>query len=286
MLTYLIALLPVLGWGLMPIIANLKKSNPEEQLLGTSISALFFSVLLFIILKPEISFLSFCVSFISGVFWSIGQLLQFKGIKLSSVSKAMPVSNGTQLTFTTLFAVLIFKEWKTTNMVLIGIMAILIIIIGITITSYQKKHSQITESATLSVYLIISLSSLFLALYVVTNQLFSVSGYTIILPQSIGMLCSAIIIYVFSHKGTINISNISFNFITGLSWSIANLGMFLTTIKLGVATSFSISQACVIVATIGGIFIFKEKKSRVEWIIIISGISLIMLGVTLLSLLK
>ncbi|MFH5672133.1 GRP family sugar transporter, partial [Listeria monocytogenes] len=34
---YLIALLPVLGWGFMPIIANLRKSTPEEQLLGTSI---------------------------------------------------------------------------------------------------------------------------------------------------------------------------------------------------------------------------------------------------------
>lgn len=47
---------------------------------------------------------------------------------------------------------------------------------------------------------------------------------------------------------------------TGLSWSIANLGMFLATAVLGVATSFSISQACVIVATIGGILIFKQKK--------------------------
>ncbi len=52
---------------------------------------------------------------------------------------------------------------------------------------------------------------------------------------------------------------------TGLSWSIANLGMFLATAVLGVATSFSISQACVIVATIGGILIFKQKKSPLEW---------------------
>ncbi|KMY49713.1 GRP family sugar transporter [Peribacillus loiseleuriae] len=286
MLMYLIALLPVLGWGLMPIIANLKKSNPEEQLLGTSISALLFSVVLFIIIKPEISGISFCVSFISGGFWSIGQLLQFTGIRLSSVSKAMPVSNGTQLTFTTLFAVLIFNEWKTVNMMLIGIMAILIIIIGITLTSYQKKQSKITTSPTLSIYLILSFSSLFLSLYVVINQLFSVSGFAIILPQSIGMLCSALLIYKFTHKGPSNIQNISFNFITGFVWSFANLGMFLTSIQLGVATSFSISQACVIVATIGGILIFKEKKQRLEWIIILSGISLIMLGVTLLSLLK
>ncbi|MBA5760492.1 sugar uptake protein, partial [Escherichia coli] len=50
---YLIALLPVLGWGFMPIIANLRKSTPEEQLLGTSISALLFAFILFWILSPE-----------------------------------------------------------------------------------------------------------------------------------------------------------------------------------------------------------------------------------------
>lgn len=65
---YLIALLPVLGWGFMPIIANLRKSTPEEQLLGTSISALLFAFILFWILSPEITVLSFIVSFVSGIF--------------------------------------------------------------------------------------------------------------------------------------------------------------------------------------------------------------------------
>lgn len=61
-------------------------------------------------------------------------------------------------------------------------------------------------------------------------------------------------------KTAISRKNVTFNLMTGLSWSIANLGMFLATAVLGVATSFSISQACVIVATIGGILIFKQKK--------------------------
>ncbi|MFI4757323.1 GRP family sugar transporter, partial [Listeria monocytogenes] len=118
---YLIALLPVLGWGFMPIIANLRKSTPEEQLLGTSISALLFALILFWILSPEITVLSFIVSFISGIFWSFGQLLQFKGIAASSVAKAMPISNGTQLVGATLFAVLVFREWQTVTAVIIGV---------------------------------------------------------------------------------------------------------------------------------------------------------------------
>ncbi|WP_218064897.1 GRP family sugar transporter, partial [Listeria monocytogenes] len=38
--------------------------------------------------------------------------------------------------------------------------------------------------------------------------------------------------------------------------------------------------------TIGGILIFKQKKSPLEWTFILSGILLIMVGVVFLSLLK
>lgn len=56
MLTIIIALLPVMGWGLMPIVANLKKSSPHEQLLGTSISAFIFSTIITLVIHPEITF--------------------------------------------------------------------------------------------------------------------------------------------------------------------------------------------------------------------------------------
>ncbi|EAF1797346.1 sugar uptake protein [Listeria monocytogenes] len=282
---YLIALLPVLGWGFMPIIANLRKSTPEEQLLGTSIGALLFAFILFWILSPEITVLSFIVSFVSGIFWSFGQLLQFKGIAASSVAKAMPISNGTQLVGATLFAVLVFREWQTVTAVIIGVVAVILILIGVVMTGFQKRGNHITESVSYHVYGIVILSSFFLTLYVVTNQLFDVTGFSIILPQAIGMLTCAIGINL-AKKTAISRKNVTFNLMTGLSWSIANLGMFLATAVLGVATSFSISQACVIVATIGGILIFKQKKSPLEWTFILSGILLIMVGVVFLSLLK
>lgn len=285
MFIYFVALLPVLGWGFMPIIANLRKSTPEEQLLGTSISALLFACILFWFVSPEITITSFIVSFVSGIFWSFGQLLQFKGIAASSVAKAMPISNGTQLVGATLFAVLIFHEWQTASAVVIGIFAVLVILVGVVMTGFQKRGNQIKESVSIHVYAIVILSSFFLTLYVVTNQLFHVSGFAIILPQAIGMLTCAIGINL-AKKSAISRKNVAFNLLTGLSWSIANLGMFLATAVLGVATSFSISQACVIVATIGGILIFKQKKSPLEWTFILSGIGLIMGGVVLLSLLK
>ncbi len=80
---------------------------------------------------------------VSGIFWSLGQLMQFKAIQIASVSKVMPISNGSQLTFTTLLAVILFNEWTSFKMLLIGSLSILCIILGILLTNYQTKNLQI-----------------------------------------------------------------------------------------------------------------------------------------------
>ncbi|EQG07360.1 sugar transport family protein [Clostridioides difficile 6057] len=133
---------------------------------------------------------------------------------------------------------------------------------------------------------VVLLSSLFLSLYVVTNQIFLIEGYRIILPQSVGMLITSSIIVKYFSKEIVYRENVLFNLITGILWSIANLGMFITTNTLGVTISFSISQSCVIVATLGGIIFFKEKKNKKEWLAIFIGIILIMSGVFMLSIIK
>lgn len=133
---------------------------------------------------------------------------------------------------------------------------------------------------------VVLLSSLFLSLYVVTNQIFLIEGYRIILPQSVGMLITSSIIVKYFSKEIVSRENVLFNLITGILWSIANLGMFITTNTLGVTISFSISQSCVIVATLGGIIFFKENKNKKEWFSILIGIMLIMSGVFMLSIIK
>lgn len=283
---FLFALLPVLGWGFMPIIANLRKSTPEEQLLGTSISAFLFAIIATCITLPTITWMSFIISLCSGIFWGAGQLLQFKGIRLSSISTAMPISNGSQLLFATFIAVIFFHEWQTSHQIIIGIIATFLLVIGVILTGFKKDKQQVREVVPWQVYQTILVSSLFLSLYVVINQAFHITGFAIILPQSVGMLLFAVYSNYFSHAKKPQYSSVCFNLLTGIAWSVANIGVFLATIFLGVATSFSISQSCVIIATLFGIWIFKEKKSSLEWRLIISGIVLIMLSVLLLGSMK
>jgi glucose uptake protein len=52
---------------------------------------------------------------------------------------------------------------------------------------------------------------------------------------------------------------------------------------IGVATSFSLSQTGIVISTLGGIFILKEKKSKRLKVFIMIGLVLIVAGGVLLG---
>ncbi|MDU3830584.1 MAG: GRP family sugar transporter, partial [Staphylococcus sp.] len=83
-----------------------------------------------------------------------------------------------------------------------------------------------------------------------------------------------------------NIKSTTLNIIPGIVWGIGNLFMFYSQPKVGVATSFSLSQLLVIVSTLGGIFLLGEKKDRRQMIGIWSGIALIIIAAIILGNLK
>ena len=196
----------------------------------------------------------------------------------------MPISTGTQLIFTTLFSVIIFNEWTSSNQILTGSSAIILIMFGIFFCGMQKKATD-TKGVDFKIVLTLILSSICLTAYVVINKFFNIYGLSIILPQATGILCSSILIRLISKEKFSN-SNIRFNLLVGISWFLGNIGIFIATTALGVSKSFSISQTNVIVATIFGIIIFKEKKTQKEWLFIMLGIVLIMVGVFILGSLK
>lgn len=279
---YLTALLPILGWGIMPILANLKKVSVYVQLFGVSISALIFSVILIFVSPPHFTIFSFLISFLSGAFWSLGQLYQFKAIKNSSVSKAMPVSNGTQLIFTTLIGAFLFGEWDDSFTIFTGLLILFLLTLGIIMISYSEKQSQKLPA---KVFIEIVLSSIYLACYVSLNKFFKIETNAVLLPQSIAMFMLSGFLVKKNNKVSLNLSVLSFPIYSGIAWSIANFGMNLTNQILGVSLGYALSQCCVIVSTVGGIFIFRERKKLKEWIFISLGFIFMLIGIFGLSLL-
>lgn len=281
----LLAILPALFWGSI-VLFNVKLGGgPYSQIFGTTLGALVFSIGVYIFIKPVLTPVMIIVGIISGLFWALGQANQLKSIDLIGVSKTMPISTGMQLVSTTLFGVIIFHEWSTTTSVVLGVLALLCIIIGIVLTSLQSKEEKNDEQKGnfKKGIVMLLISTLGYLVYVVIIRLFGIDGWSALLPQAIGMVLGGILL-TFKHQ-PFNKYAIR-NIIPGLIWAAGNMFLFISQPRVGVATSFSLSQMGIVISTLGGIFILGEKKTKRQFIAIVIGIIFIIAAGIMLGIAK
>ncbi len=74
--------------------------------------------------------------------------------------------------------------------------------------------------------------------------------------------------------------------IPGVIWAAGNVAMVHANQLVGVATGFSLSQLGVVISTIGGIILLKEKKTQKEMLFVIVGVVLVVLGGILIGVAK
>ncbi|GAB6488030.1 RhaT/GlcU family sugar-proton symporter [Bacillus cereus] len=281
----LLAILPALFWGSI-VLFNVKLGGgPYSQVLGTTLGALVISIGVYIFIKPVLTPMVIVIGIISGLFWALGQANQLKSIDLIGVSKTMPISTGMQLVSTTLFGVIVFHEWSTTTSVVLGVLALLCIIIGIVLTSLQNKEEKNNEQTGnfKKGIVILLISTLGYLVYVVIIRLFGIDGWSALLPQAIGMVLGGILL-TFKHQ-PFNKYAIR-NIIPGLIWGAGNMFLFISQPRVGVATSFSLSQMGIVISTLGGIFILGEKKTKRQFIAIVIGIIFIIVAGIMLGIAK
>ncbi|MEW4060092.1 RhaT/GlcU family sugar-proton symporter [Bacillus siamensis] len=278
-----LAILPAIFWGSI-VLFNVKLGGgPYSQTLGTTIGALIFSAVIYLVIHPVLTPFIFIVGIVSGLFWAVGQSNQLKTIEYIGVSKTMPISTGMQLVSTALFGVIVFHEWSTVTTVLLGILALIFIVIGIVLTSLESKKNKEQSGQFKKGIITLIISTIGYLVYVVVARLFNVDGWVALFPQAIGMFIGGLIL-TYKHK-PFNKYTIR-NIIPGLIWAAGNMFLFISQPKVGVATSFSLSQMGIVVSTLGGIFLLGEKKTKRQLISISIGIVLIILGGVLLGIAK
>jgi len=279
----LLAILPAIFWGSI-VLFNVKLGGgPYSQTLGTTIGALIFSAVIYFVIHPVLTPLIFIVGIVSGLFWAVGQSNQLKTIGYIGVSKTMPISTGMQLVSTTLFGVIVFREWSTTATVLLGILALIFIVIGIVLTSLESEKNDEQSGQFKKGIMTLIISTIGYLVYVVIARVFNVDGWAALFPQAIGMFIGGLIL-TYKHK-PFNKYTVR-NIIPGLIWAAGNMFLFISQPKVGVATSFSLSQMGIVISTLGGIFLLGEKKTKRQLISIAIGIVLIILGGVLLGIAK
>ena len=282
---FLIALLPALFWGSVVIINVFVGVGPYNQIRGTTLGTLFIGFSLLATGHAAFDNLTvIIVGLVSGALWAFGQGNQLKSVHLIGVSKTMPISTGMQLVGTTLFSAIFLGEWSTIVQVVMGLIAMILLVVGISLTSLKAKSEGKSDNPEFKKAMgILLLSTIGYVGYVVLGDIFGVSGTDALFFQSIGMAIGGLIL---SMNHNTSIKSTALNLIPGVIWGIGNLFMFYSQPKVGVATSFSLSQLLVIVSTLGGIFILGEKKDRRQMIVIWSGIIVIVIASIILGNLK
>lgn len=273
----LIALIPAIGWGIQPIILGKIGGKPANQILGTGMGALLIGLITNLSTSSApLSTSVFLISLFSGMFWVLGQVGQYKALKLMGVSTTMPLTTGLQLIGTSLISIVFFGEWASVTSKIGGAMAILLLILGAVLTSYSE---QATTKATLYQGLtILAGTSIGYWIYSALPKMVSVSGLAIFWPQMLGVFIGAIVYTAFADRTAFK-ATVSWKLvIIGLTFSLSALAYIFSAKANGVVTAFIMTQLNVVVATLGGLVFLKEAKTRRGLILTLFGLVLIVLG--------
>lgn len=285
----LLGLVPALMWGIQPLVMQKIGGKATNQQMGMAMGTLLFSIGVILIHQPQAWTMNLIVSSLAcGIIWSLGQINQIKGFHLMGVSKAMPISTGTQLIGTSLVGILYFHEWDKSMQYLLGITALILIIIGVAFTAFQESQTtQTNETVNMKKgFLILLLSSAAFVLYAVIPRLANVNGWDAVFPQAIGMFLGSLLFCSFEKSPNLFGKKSLQNILTGLIFAVANIAMMLSNEKNGVAIGFTLSQMNVVISTLGGLLILKEAKTSKELKYTLIGVLLVAAGGILIGLTK
>lgn len=293
-LNLLIGLMPMIGWGLFPVLTGKFGGKPVNQILGTTYGTLIFAIIIAVVRQtPMLSGKEFLFTFLSGAFWSMGQILVFYAFAEMGVSRTMPVSTGFQLVGASLWSVIVLGEWASGKAKLIGFSAILLIIFGVWLTTYSEKKMS-KESGGFNAIkgvLLVACAEIGYLGYSAFPQAITVSGFEAFLPQALGMVVVATIFALATKSNRLDkpfkTKSSYTNIISGFFFAFAALTYLISARPSvnGLATGFILSQMNVILATLGGIYILHEHKTKKEMVYIVSGLVLVIIAGSVTTLL-
>ncbi|GEO57211.1 ribose/proton symporter RbsU [Companilactobacillus bobalius] len=281
----LIGLLPMIGWGVFPIMTGKFGGKPVNQIIGATYGTLLSAIVVAVAMQtPLLTGKNFLFTFLSGACWSIAQSLVFYAFGEMGVSKTMPVSTGFQLIGTSLWGVVVLGEWPSVTAKLIGFFSIVLIIIGVYLTTYSEKKVTESESSVVKGISLVLIATIGYVGYSAFPQAVYVDSFQAFLPQALGMAVASTI-FAFITKSNrqakpYRSKSTYLNIISGIFFAFAALTYLISSRKdvNGLATGFTLSQMNVIIGTLGGIYILHERKTHKEMIMVISGLILVVVA--------
>lgn len=276
-------LLPALAWGILPLAVARIDGKPINQIFGTAVGTLIVSIVVTVVLQPNLAVVTFLLAALAGGFWIVGQLGQYNAYKAIGVSQTMPISTGLQLIGTSLIGVFLFGEWVSSKAKLFGFLGIILLIIGIFLTAKKdQKTAAKNETGTLVMLVLTTIG------YLVYNSIpkaMASSGLAIFFPESVGMVVAVLLYILVTRQPEVLKAKSSWqSLLAGFIFSIASVTYILSVRDNGVNSAFVVSQLSVVISTIGGMVFLHEKKSPHELRLTLFGLVMIVAGAIITTL--
>lgn len=282
----LIGLGPLLGWGLYPTIASKIGGRPVNQILGSTLGTFIFACVFALIKGIGLpSGMDLFFSILSGVGWASAQIITFKSFGMIGSSRAMPITTAFQLLGASLWGVFFLGNWPTMTAKILGGLALILIVIGASMTVWSEEKSQENTSVLKKAVIWLAIGEIGYWAYSAAPQATSLDGMQSFLPQSIGMLLVAIVYAAILSRKEVSAftESVSYKHIfSGFFFAFAALTYLISAQPdmNGLATGFILSQTSVVLATLTGIWFLGQKKSTKEMRVTIVGLVLIILAAT------
>lgn len=279
-MAYLIALIPALGWGFMPLITGKVGGSEANQIFGIGAGASLVGLIAFLLIHPQVSMKAFLFSLLCGALWSTAQVGQFVSFKRIGVSNTVPLSTVFQLVGNSIIGVLIFGEWHSARALTIGFIALAIVIVGAMMTSFTDRSNGQSVTTKDVLFLLVTtigywIYSSFPKMPILAHE----DSVGIFLPEVLGILLGAIIYDLASGNAKAFTQKEQYtNILAGISWGIAAFAYIFAARMIGVTVAFVFTQLNVVIATFGGILVLHEHKSPRESKFTLWGIVLIVIG--------
>ena len=284
----LIGLGPLLGWGLYPTIASKIGGKPVNQILGSTFGTLIFAIIFSMIQGITLATgADLLLGMLSGIGWASAQIITFYCFGLIGSSKAMPVTTAFLLLGASLWGVIALGNWPGMSAKIFGGLALVLIIIGASLTVWTEEKSEENSSVLKKAVLMLAIGEIGYWGYSAAPQATNLTGQEAFLPQAIGMVLVAVVyslvLTVKNKEKSAFTEVVSYKHIfSGFFFAFAALTYLISAQPNmnGLATGFILSQTSVILATLTGIWFLGQKRTKKEMSMTLIGLALIIIAAT------
>ncbi|MEG2709334.1 MAG: GRP family sugar transporter, partial [Vagococcus sp.] len=224
---------------------------------------------------------------LSGIGWASAQIITFYCFGLIGSSKAMPVTTAFQLLGASLWGVIALGNWPTMNAKLLGGLALVLIIIGASLTVWTEKKSAEDASVLKKAIILLAIGEIGYWGYSAAPQATNLTGQEAFLPQALGMVLVAVVyslVLTLKNKEKSAFTEVvSYKHIfSGFFFAFAALTYLISAQPdmNGLATGFILSQTSVVLATLTGIWFLGQKRTKKEMTMTLIGLALIIIAAT------